>query len=192
MVKFSVKKPFTVLVAVIVVIVLGFISVTRMSMDLLPELTLQYLMVITPYPGASPEKVEIEVSQPMEDALGTISHVENVYTISAENFAMTQLEFEDDTDMDSAMVKVSSALDQVRATLPDGCGTPSILELSMDMVATMYIGVEKDGADVYQLSDYVNNELVPYLEREEGVASITEIGLVEKTVQVERCPEESR
>ena len=185
MVKFSVKKPFTVLVAVIVVIVLGFISVTRMSMDLLPELTLQYLMIITPYPGASPEKVEIEVSQPMEDALGTISHVENVYTISAENFAMTQLEFEDDTDMDSAMVKVSSALDQVRATLPDGCGTPSILELSMDMVATMYIGVEKDGADVYQLSDYVNNELVPYLEREEGVASITEIGLVEKTVQVE-------
>jgi multidrug efflux pump subunit AcrB len=121
----------------------------------------------------------------MEDALGTISHVENVYTISSENFAMTQLEFEDDTDMDSAMVKVSSALDQVRATLPDGCGTPSILELSMDMVATMYIGVEKDGADVYQLSDYVNNELVPYLEREEGVASITEIGLVEKTVQVE-------
>ena len=185
MVKFSVKKPFTVLVAVIVVIVLGFISVTRMSMDLLPELTLQYLMIITPYPGASPEKVEIEVSQPMEDALGTISHVENVYTISSENFAMTQLEFEDDTDMDSAMVKVSSALDQVRATLPDGCGTPSILELSMDMVATMYIGVEKDGADVYQLSDYVNNELVPYLEREEGVASITEIGLVEKTVQVE-------
>lgn len=185
MVKHSVKKPFTVLVAVIVVIVLGFISVTRMSMDLLPELTLQYLMVITPYPGASPEKVEIEVSQPMEDALGTISHVENVYTISAENFAMTQLEFEDDTDMDSAMVKVSSALDQVRASLPDGCGTPSILELSMDMVATMYIGVEKDGADVYQLSDYVNNELVPYLEREEGVASITEIGLVEKTVQVE-------
>ena len=185
MVKFSVKKPFTVLVAVIVVIVLGFISVTRMSMDLLPELTLQYLMVITPYPGANPEKVEIEVSQPMEDALGTISHVENVYTISSENFAMTQLEFEDDTDMDSAMVKVSSALDQVRANLPEGCGTPSILELSMDMVATMYIGVEKDGADVYQLSDYVNNELVPYLEREEGVASITEIGLVEKTVQVE-------
>ncbi len=185
MVKYSVKKPFTVLVAVIVVIVLGFISVTRMSMDLLPELTLQYLMIITPYPGASPEKVEIEVSQPMEDALGTISHVENVYTISSENFAMTQLEFEDDTDMDSAMVKVSSALDQVRASLPDGCGTPSILELSMDMVATMYIGVEKDGADVYQLSDYVNNELVPYLEREEGVASITEIGLVEKTVQVE-------
>ncbi len=185
MVKYSVKKPFTVLVAVIVVIVLGFISVTRMSMDLLPELTLQYLMVITPYPGASPEKVEIEVSKPMEDALGTISHVENIYTISAENFAMTQLEFEDDTDMDSAMVKVSSALDQVRASLPDGCGTPSILELSMDMVATMYIGVEKDGADVYQLSDYVNNELVPYLEREEGVASITEIGLVEKTVQVE-------
>lgn len=183
--KYSVKKPFTVLVAVIVVIVLGFISVTRMSMDLLPQISLPYLMIITTYPGASPEKVEAEISEPMENALGTVSNVSNVLSVSSENFSLVQLEFEDGTDMDSAMVKVSSAVDQVSGNLPDTAQTPTILEISMDMIATMYIAVEREGYDIYDLSDYIENDFVPYVERQDGVASITKVGLVEKTVQVE-------
>ena len=119
--KYSVKKPFTVMVAVIAVIVLGFVSMTRITTDLLPQISLPYLLVITPYPGASPEKVETEVSRPMENALGTISNVENVNSVSSENFSMVQLEFTDGTNMDSAMVKVSSAVDQVSGSLPDSC-----------------------------------------------------------------------
>ena len=85
--KFSVKRPFTVLVAVIVTIILGFVSVTSMSTDLLPRLSLPYMIIVTTYPGASPEKVETSVSQPMESALGTVNHVKNVYSVSAENSA---------------------------------------------------------------------------------------------------------
>ena len=129
--------------------------------------------------------METAVSEPMERALGTISHVKNVYSVSSENYSMTQLEFEDGTDMDSAMVKVSSAVEQTRATLPDGCGTPSILEISMDMIATMYLAVGREGYDIYELSDYVKNDVVPYFERQEGVAEVSTIGLVEKSVQVE-------
>ncbi len=183
--KFSVKKPFTILVAVIAVIVLGIVSVLNMPSDLLPELSLPYLMVVTVYPGASPERVEAEVSEPMENALGTISHVKNVSTVSYENYSLTQLEFEDGTDMDSAMVKVSSAIDQLSGNLPDECATPNILEISMDMIATMYVAVELDGADIYELTDYVTRDVQPYLERVEGVASISNIGLVDRTVQVE-------
>ena len=183
--KFSVRRPFTVLVAVLIVIILGFVSVSNMTTDLLPSMSLPYMIVVTPYPGASPERVETAVSEPMERALGTISHVKNVYSVSSENYSMTQLEFEDGTDMDSAMVKVSSAVEQTRATLPDGCGTPSILEISMDMVATMYLAVGREGYDIYELSDYVKNDVVPYFERQEGVAEVSTIGLVEKSVQVE-------
>ena len=183
--KFSVKKPFTVLVAVIAIIVLGIVSVLNMPSDLLPELSLPYLMVITAYPGASPERVEAEVSEPMENALGTISHVKNVSTVSYENYSLTQLEFEDGTDMDSAMVKVSSAIDQLSGNLPEECATPNILEISMDMIATMYVAVELDGADIYELTDYVTKDVQPYLERVEGVASISDVGLVDRTVQVE-------
>ena len=182
--KYSVKKPFTVLVAVIAVIVLGFVSMTRITTDLLPQISLPYLLVITPYPGASPEKVETEVSKPMENALGTISNVENVNSVSSENFSMVQLEFTDGTNMDSAMVKVSGAVDQVSGSLPDTCPSPTIMEISMDMIATMYIGIEREGYDVYQLSDYVNEEVIPYIERQEGVGSISVIGTVDRTVEV--------
>ena len=185
MAKISVRKPFTVLVAVIMVLVLGFVSLTRMPTDLLPNMTLPYIMVITTYPGASPEKVENDVSKPLESALGTVNGVKNVYSTSAENYSMVQLEFEDDTDMDSAMVKLSSALDQVEGSLPESCGTPSVMELSMDMMATMYLSVSYEGKDVYELSDFVDQEVTPVLERQNGVASVSETGLVEKSVQIE-------
>ena len=182
--RFSVKKPFTILVAVIAVIVLGIVSFTKMPLDLLPELSLPYLMVLTSYPGASPEKVRKEISEPMENALGTVSNVENVYSVSSENFSMVQLEFVDGTNMDSAMVKVSSAVDQLSGNLPDSAAHPTILELSMNMLATAYVGVEREGYDIYELSDYVERTLLPYMERQEGVASVSAIGLVDRTVEV--------
>lgn len=183
--KLSVKKPYTVLVAVIMVLVLGVVSITGMTTDLLPEMSLPYLMVVTTYPGASPERVESDVVKPLEGALGTVSGVKNVYSTSSENYGMVQLEFEEDTNMDSTLVKVSSALQEAAASLPDGCGTPSIIELSMDMMATMYVSVSREGYDIYELSAFVKNTVQPYLERQNGVASISSLGLVEQNIQVE-------
>ena len=183
--KLSVKKPFTVLVAVIMVLVLGVVSVTRMTTDLLPDISLPYLMIVTTYPGASPERVESDVVRPLENALGTISGVENVYSTSAENFGMVQLEFADGTDMDSTLVKVTSTLQTATASLPDTCGTPSVIELSMDMLATMYVSVSMDGYDIYQLSSFVDDTILPYIERQEGVASVSTIGIVDQSIQVE-------
>ncbi|MBR2765727.1 MAG: efflux RND transporter permease subunit, partial [Blautia sp.] len=181
----SVRKPYTVLVGVIIAIALGVVSMMNMSLDLLPNLSLPYLVVVTAYPGASPEKVESEVCIPIEQSLGTISGVTQVQSVCSENFGIVQLEFEDGTNLDSAMVKVSGALNNLESTLPDDCGTPNIMEISMDMLASMYVGVSKEGADIYELSDYVKNTLTPFLERRGGVASITEVGLVEKTIQVD-------
>lgn len=186
--KLSVKKPFTVLVAVIMVLVLGVVAVTRMTADLLPNMSMPYLMVVTTYPGASPEKVENDVVRPLESALGTVSGVENVYSTAAENFGMVQLEFADGTDMESTLVKVSSTLQEITPTLPEMCGTPSIIELSMDMMATMYISVSHEGYDIYELSSFVKNTVQPYLERQQGVASVSSIGLVEQNIHVELDP----
>ena len=183
--KLSVKKPFTILVAVIVVIVLGVVSLMNMTADLLPDMSLPYLMVVTTYPGASPERVESDVVRPMESALGTVSGVKNVMSTCGENFGMIQLEFADDTDMDSTLVKVNTALQQVTPNLPDMCGTPSIIELSMDMMATMYVSVSREGYDIFELSAFVTNTVQPYIERQPGVASVNSLGLVEQSVQVE-------
>ncbi len=183
--KISVKKPFTVLVAVIVVLALGVVSMMQMTTDLLPEMSLPYLMIVTPYPGASPEKVETEVSQPLENALGVIKNVKNINSVSAENYCMVQMEFVSGTNMDSAMVNVSSAVNQVAASLPDLCGTPSILELGMNMIATMYVAVSREDFDIFELSEYVDREVIPAFQRQNGVASVTAVGLVEKSVQID-------
>ena len=119
--KYCVKKPFTVVVAVIMVIVLGVISFTSMTTDLLPAMELPYVMVVTSYPGASPERVEAAVTAPLEAGLGTVSGVKNVTSTSSENVSMVALEFEQDTNMDSAMVALSTALDQIKGALPDTC-----------------------------------------------------------------------
>lgn len=173
------------LVAVIAIIALGIVSITKLPLDLLPEFSLPYLIVITAYPGASPEKIEDQVSKPIENALGTVSGVVNVSSTSSDSYSIVQLEFADDTDMNVAMVRITSAINDLESSLPTGCMTPNIMEISLDMLATMYVAVEMDDYDIYELTDFVNNDVVPYLSRQEGVASITTIGLVEKSIQVE-------
>lgn len=182
MTKYCVKKPFTIFVAVIAVMVIGVVSLMRMQTDLLPDISLPYLMVITTEPGASPEKVENDVTEPMEQALGTVTGVENITSVSAENYSMITLEFVEDTDMDSAMVKVTAQLNQLN--LPEACGMPNMLEISMDMMATMYATVSYEGRDIYEISDFTEEVIRPYFERQDGVASVTAVGSVEKTVEV--------
>ena len=183
--KYSVKKPFTVLVAVLIVFLMGFVSVTNLRTDLLPDISTPYLMVVTVYPGASPEKVESEVSEVLESALGKVAGVTGVTSTSAENYSIVQLSFSEDTDMDGALVKVSNALDQNKDSLPDICLTPSIFELSMDMSSMMTVAVGREGSDIYELTDFLQESVLPELERQQGVSSISTTGLVNKYIQVQ-------
>ena len=182
MTKFSVKKPYLTVVAVIIVLVIGAVSLSKMKTDLLPEMGLPYLMVITTEPGASPEKVEDDVSKPLEERLGTISGVKNIVSNSAENYSLVMLEFDSGTNMDSAMVKVSEAVNMVE--LPEISGKPNIMEISMDMMATMYATVSYEDKDIVSITEFTEDVVIPYFERQEGVASITEIGAVTQTMEV--------
>ena len=184
MIKLSVKKPFVVLVGVIIIMLIGAVAMLRMETSLLPDMDLPYMAVITTYPGASPEKVEENLTKPMESALGTVSGVESVMSVSGENYSMITLEFTDGTEMDSAMVKVSSAVNQIEGMLPEECGTPNIMEISMDMMATLYCSVSYDGMDIYDLSDFTEDVVIPYLERQNGVASVNAAGLVDQILEV--------
>ena len=182
--KFSVKKPFTVLVAVVMVLILGFVAITKMQTNLLPDVSTPYLMVVTVYPGASPERVESEVSDVLQNAL-TVPGVENITATSAENYSLLLMHFTDDTDMNSALVKVSNKLDQAKSDLPSSCLTPSIIEYSLNMNAFMTVAVSREGSDIYQMSELVKDTLVPYVQRKGGVSNVSSSGLVEKLVQVQ-------
>ena len=182
--KYSVRKPFTILVSVLLVIVLGFVSLSGMQTDLLPEMNLPYLLVVTTYPGASPEQVEADVTKPLEDSLSTLNGVKNVTSQSSENYSLVILEYQDGTNMDSALVKASTAVNQIEGSLPELAATPMLIEMSPDMMATQYVAVDCQDRDIYELSSLVEGTVLPRLERLDGVASVSTIGLVERTVQV--------
>lgn len=182
--KYCVKKPFTVVVAVIMVIVLGVISFTSMTTDLLPAMELPYVMVVASYPGASPERVEAAVTAPLEAGLGTVSGVKNVTSTSSENVSMVALEFEQDTNMDSAIVALSTALDQIKGALPETAQNPMLMQLSPDMLPVMIASVDMEDMDIYELTEFVDSDVIPGFERLDGVASVSGTGMVEKTLQV--------
>ena len=182
--KFSVRKPFTVFVAVILVILLGVISFTRMSTDLLPQMTLPYAAVITTYPGASPEKVEVSVTKPVEQALATTSGVEKVTSVSSANTSMVILQFTQDTNMDSAMIEMSGSLDLIKGQLDDSIGSPMIMKIDPDMLPVMVASVDMDGKDSREITSLVQDTVVPEFERISGVASVTAMGLVEDSLKV--------
>ena len=182
--KYSVRKPFTILVSVLLVIVLGFVSLSGMQTDLLPEMNLPYLLVVTTYPGASPEQVEADVTKPLEDSLSTLNGVKDVTSQSSENYSLVILEYQDGTNMDSALVKASTAVNQIEGSLPELAATPMLIEMSPDMMATQYVAVDCQDRDIYELSSLVEGTVLPRLERLDGVASVSTIGLVERTVQV--------
>lgn len=182
--KYCVKKPFTVMVAVIMVLVLGLISFQNMTTDLLPAIELPNVVVATVYPGASPERVEAGVTTVLEAGLGTVNGVSRVSSVSKENMSMVALEFENGTNMDSAMVKLSTAVDQVKSYLPEQAGTPMLMQITPDMMPIVMASVDMEGKDIYELSQFTEETLVPYLERQAGVASVKTTGLVKKTVKV--------
>lgn len=182
--KYSVKRPYTVLVAVVLVIVLGVVSLTRMITDLLPAMNLPYVIVVTTDVGASPEEVEKDVTSPIEAAMATTSNINNVSSMSYDNYSMVVLEYEQSTNMDSAMIEIQQQLDQLTGQFPDSVGTPIIMQIDPDMMPVMIASADVDGTDQAEVSDYVDNELLPLLESIEGVASVTATGVLDTDLQV--------
>ena len=182
--KFSVKKPYTVLVAVIMVIILGVVSLTKMTTDLLPNISLPYVIVMTTYPGASPETVEMVVTKPVEASMATISNVESISSTSNENYSMVIMEFAQSANMDSASLEIRESLDQIKSYWDDSIGNPIIMKLNPDMLPIMVAAVGVEGMDTAEISDYTTNYLVPELESIEGVASASASGLLQESVHV--------
>jgi len=182
--KFSVKKPYTVLVGVILVIVLGVVSFTRMTTDLLPNISLPYVLVMTTYPGASPETVETVVTQPVEASMATVSNIESISSISSENYSMVILEFAQSTDMNAVSLEIRESLDQIKSYWDDSVGNPIIIKMNPDMLPVMIAAVGVEGMDNAQISSYVQDSVMPELESIEGVASASATGLLEESVNV--------
>ena len=180
--KFSVKKPYTVIVAVVLVIILGIVSFTKMTTDLLPSMELPYAIVMTTYQGASPETVETTVTKPVEQSMATISNIKEVNSISSENMSMVVLEFEGDTDMNAVSLDMREKLDMIKGYWPDEVGNPTIMKLNPDMMPVMVTAMDSDKLSNTELSELIDDKIVPSLEAVDGVASVSSTGLVTQQI----------
>ena len=182
--KFSVRKPFTVLVAVVICLVLGFLSFQNMSTDFLPNMEFPYALVMTTYPGASPEEVEKAVSEPVEQAMERINNVKELQSISIQNMSMVVMSFNDGTDMGSTVVDMRESLDMVTSQFDDSIGSPTIMKMNPDMMPIMVAALDYDKLDSAEVTKKAQKEIIPELESVEGVASVNESGSIEKKIQV--------
>lgn len=182
--KFSVKKPYTVLVGVVLVIVLGIVSFSRMTADLLPAMELPYAMILTTDMGAGPEKVETEVTAPIEAAMATTSNIKNISSTSYAGYSMVLLEYEQNANMDSVLIEMQQKLDQLKGSWETGVGTPMIMQIDPEMMPIMVVSADVAGMTQSEISSYVVNELVPGLESVEGIASVSATGVLEERIQV--------
>ena len=182
--RYSVKRPYTVVVGVVLILLLGYVSFTSMQTDLLPDMTLPYAIVYTMYPGASPEEVETVVTRPVEQAMATISNIETVNSVSSENISMVILEFSQSANMDAVTVEMRESLDQIGGYWDDTIGSPIIMKLNPDMLPVMVAAMEGGDLTQSELTAFVDNEILPELESIEGVASVSATGTIEEQVQV--------
>ena len=182
--KLSVKKPYTILVGVCLVIILGIVSFTRMTADLMPNISLPYVLVMTTYVGASPETVEMTVSRPVEAQMATVSNIENISSISNENFSLVILEFAQSANMDAVSLEIREKIDQIKPYWDDSVGNPIIMKMNPDMMPVMISAVGGKEMSYSEISELVINKVVPELESIEGVASVSTAGLLEESVHV--------
>lgn len=180
----SVKKPYTVIVAIIVVAILGVVSLMNMSTDLLPSMNLPYAVVMTTYPGASPEEVETIVTTSIEQSMASLSNLKNISSISQENMSLVILEFTSKVNMDTIFLEMREYLDLIMTYMPEEVGSPMMLKLNPDMLPVMILAAAVEGKEIGESSQFISTNILHEFESIDGVASVTASGLVENGIHV--------
>lgn len=182
--KFSVKRPITVIMAVLIVAAIGVISVTSLSTALFPNMNLPYAVIFTSYEGASPERVEMMVTKPIESTMATVSNVKAIQSVSSEGNSTIILEFNTSTNMDSSMIDIREKLDMITGYFPAEVSSPRVIKLNPDMMPVLNFSISIEGMDMSEATYWTDDEILPRIERIEGVATLSMSGGAQNEVQV--------
>ena len=179
----AVKKPITTALCFVAVVVIGLFSLTRLSIDLLPNIETNTIMVLTSYPGASASDIETNVTKIMENTLNTVSDLKDISSQSKENLSIVTLEFEYGTDIDVATNDVRDKIDMIRSTLPDNAGTPVLFKFGTDDIPIVILSVtaEESMPGLYKILD---DKVANPLKRISGVGAVSISGAPEREIQV--------
>ncbi|WP_425446207.1 efflux RND transporter permease subunit [Dethiothermospora halolimnae] len=181
--KLAVNRPVTIIMITLIILLLGFISLTRLPIDLLPEIEVPVAIVQTTYRGVGPEEIEKLITKPLEETIVTVDNIKNVSSVSSEGSSIVIAEFNFGTDMDFASLKMRENVDLVKGYLPDGANDPMVMKIDPNAQPIMNIAIS-NGGDLAKLQNIAEDTIKPRLERLEGVASIDIIGGYEREIEV--------
>ena len=181
---FSVKKPLTVFVAALAILLLGVVAYVKMTPDLFPNMDYPYVIVVTSDPGASPESVEAEITKPLEKTLATLDQLKSITSSSQNSVSMIMMEFESGVNMDSLGVDIQQKVSALQGQWDDTVSSPYILKMNPSMIPVMVAAISSDSMDVNELSDFVEEELSAKLTGISGVASVEISGTVDREMHV--------
>ena len=187
--RISIKRPVTVMMILLIVVGAGLIAMTGMPIDLMPSMDIPIAVVSTTYVGAGPEEVESLITEPLEEALGTVSNVDTITSTSSANSSMIMVQFVDGTDVDMAAIDMREQIDMVKSTLPDDASEPLVLKIDINSLSSIIIGAQSDTLDKAELNTLMEEELAPEFEKIEGAASATIVGGREQEVEIRVIPE---
>ena len=182
--KFSVKKPLTVFVAVLAILVLGVVAYLKMTPDLLPNMDFPYVVIVTTDMGASPETVEADVTKPLEQSMATLNEIKHITSSSQNSMSMVVLEFEQGVNMDATGVDIQQKIAALQCSWDDSVGTPYVLKINPSMLPVEVAAVSREGMDVAELSEFVEKTLTGKMEGITGVASVTVSGILQQQMNV--------
>src|SRR5699024_6084421 len=168
---------------VLAVIALGVVSMKNLVIDLMPKIDLPVAVVATTYEDAAPQEVENLISEPIESSVSSVEGIETVQTQSESGSSLVLMTFKNGVDLDQSLLDVREKVDQVKGSLPDRSGDPNVLRFSPDQLPVVWISVS--GEDAAELTDLADDQIVPFFEKQSGVASVTVEGEKEREIQLE-------
>ncbi len=181
----SVDRPITAMMFFVGVVVLGFVSYSKMALDLFPDIEFPVAAVILEYPGVGPKEIESAVSRPIEETLASINNIENITSVSKEGSAMVIVKYVWGTDMSLAVSDMREKIDIVKKFLPEDIETPVVMKFDMSMMPILMLSLSGKNKTSAELREYAEDELKSMIERVDGVASAGVMGGEKTEVKVE-------
>jgi HAE1 family hydrophobic/amphiphilic exporter-1 len=181
--KIAVKRPVTMIMVLIAIILLGFVSLVKMPQALMPDMDYPYAIAMITYAGAGPEEVEQMVTEPMEGSLASVEGVKNIISISSENVAIAMVEFDMGTDLDFATLDMREKLSMAQINMPDDATSPTIMKLNMNSMPVIQLFVSSD-MEISELGTFVEDNILNRFERISGVAQVNQLGSTETEIQI--------
>lgn len=187
----SVKRPVTIVMITLIVMILGGVSLSRMPIDLLPEMEIPYAVVSTNYSGVGPQEIEKLITKPLEESVGTVGNIKSISSVSSEGNSIVIAEFNYGTDMDFASLEMREKIDLVKGFLPEDASSPMVMKIDPNSQPIIQLTIS-NGGDIAKLQTIAEDSIKPRLERLDGVASITVSGGYEQQVQINVNQEKMR